>query len=560
MRRLISFVGALALMLSVLTSVPAQAQTTEFRGFWADAFHSGFKTPEQVNKLVADAKRSNANAIIAQVRRRGDAYYTSTIEPRTNDPELAPGFDALQDLIDKAHAEGIEVHAWLATLPVYLAGRTTTDPAHVWQQHGPTAPGSANWAMLTDTGFAPGYLDPGHPDAVDYTVSVYLDVLRRYDVDGVHMDYVRYGAPNWGYNPTAVARFNALHGRTGKPAPTDPVWMQWRREQVTNLVRKLYVESMAIKPEAKISGALIAFGSGPTTEQGWYETRTYNEVLQDWRAWQEEGIIDIAMPMNYDREFNALQKLWYDQWITYEKDHQYQRHTTIGPGTYLNYIEDGIAQLRRAQAPSPSGNYARGQQIYSYAATNMYTNDDLLAGGTASLPRRPWRYVPESNEWFYTALSQPTSYVDPANGQTYSTEPVWPTPAVVPEMPWKTQPTTGAVKGQVMTRDGQRFDSMTVTLEPLSAEQASRTLYTNGNGWFGGIELAPGTYMATVNVANQSYTGQTQRAITIRAGEVTTVDFDKLVQHERGKPSDAPARPYVPPTAEEQAQIEDLGE
>jgi uncharacterized lipoprotein YddW (UPF0748 family) len=459
MRRLLTMIVMLSVVLSAFVAVPVQAQPTELRGFWVDAFHAGIKTPEQVSKLVADAKGANANAIIAQVRRRGDAYYFSSIEPRSNDPELAQGFDALQDLINKAHAEGIEVHAWLATLPVYLAGRTTTDPSHVWQQHGPTAQGRNNWAMLTNSGVAPGYLDPGHPDALDYTVSVYLDVLKRYDVDGLHMDYSRYGAPTWGYNPTAVERFNTLYGRTGMPAPTDPEWMQWRRDQVTNLVRKLYVEALAIKPDVKISSAVIAFGAGPADEQGWYATRTYNEVLQDWRGWLEEGILDIAMPMNYDREYNAAQKLWYDQWIEFEKDHQYNRHITIGPGGFLNYIEDTLAQLRRAQAPSANGNYARGQQVYSYAASNVYSNDDFLAGGTSTLPRQPWSYLPESNEWFYTALSQPSSYVDPATGQTINTEPVWSTPASVPAMPWKEQPTTGGIKGHVTTRDGQRFDT-----------------------------------------------------------------------------------------------------
>ena len=86
--------------------------------FLVDAFNPGFKTPQEVTKLIADAQRANANAIVAQVRRRGDAFYTSAIEPRTLDPNVPAGFDPLQDLIDKAHAAGIEVHAWMVTLPV----------------------------------------------------------------------------------------------------------------------------------------------------------------------------------------------------------------------------------------------------------------------------------------------------------------------------------------------------------------------------------------------------------------------------------------------------------
>ena len=138
-------------------------QTAEFRAFWVDAFNPGFKTPQEVTKLIADAQKANANAILAQVRRRGDAFYTSTIEPRTTDPNVPAGFDPLQDLIDKAHAVGIEVHAWMVTLPVVSGGNIP--PGNVWQKPGSSASGRDNWAMLTSSGEVKGFLDPGHPAA-----------------------------------------------------------------------------------------------------------------------------------------------------------------------------------------------------------------------------------------------------------------------------------------------------------------------------------------------------------------------------------------------------------
>ncbi|MBW3587692.1 MAG: family 10 glycosylhydrolase, partial [Cyanobacteria bacterium 0813] len=476
-------------------TMPPQTQTAEFRAFWVDAFNPGFKTPQEVTKLIADAQRANANAIVAQVRRRGDAFYTSAIEPRTLDPNVPAGFDPLQDLIDKAHAAGIEVHAWMVTLPV-VSG-TKLPAGHVWQQHGPSAPGSDNWAMLTYGGEAQGYLDPGHPDAVDYTVSVYLDLLKRYDVDGVQLDYVRYGGPTWGYNPTAIARFNQQTGRSGKPAPTDPAWMQWRRDQVTNLVRKLYVESLAIKPRVKITAATIAWGDGPANEAGWYQTQPYKEVLQDWRAWLEEGIVDMAMPMTYQREYKRSQKLAYDNWIEYAKDHQYNRQIAIGPGNYLNYIEDTLAQVRRAEQPSAKGNNVAGTVLYSYASSNVYTNVELRSGGSGDLPRQPWKYLSQSNDWFYTALSQPSQYVDGATGKTVETQPVWTTAAAVPDMPWKSRPTTGAIAGNLQRCD-RTCDGASLTLQSIDAAGVVRQLRADGKGWFGAIELSPGTYQLKV--------------------------------------------------------------
>src|SRR5229473_1868093 len=93
----------------------------ELRAVWVDAFHDGFKTPAQVDDLVAWARSANLNALFVQVRRRGDAYYVRSFEPRTEDPDLAPGFDALQYLIDRAHQgpQRLQVHAWLATLPIW---------------------------------------------------------------------------------------------------------------------------------------------------------------------------------------------------------------------------------------------------------------------------------------------------------------------------------------------------------------------------------------------------------------------------------------------------------
>ena len=505
-------------------TMPPQTQTAEFRAFWVDAFNPGFKTPQEVTKLIADAQRANANAIVAQVRRRGDAFYTSAIEPRTLDPNVPAGFDPLQDLIDKAHAAGIEVHAWMVTLPV-VSG-TKLPAGHVWQQHGSSAPGNDNWAMLTYGGEAPGFLDPGHPDAVDYTVSVYLDLLKRYDVDGVQLDYVRYGGPTWGYNPTAIARFNQQTGRSGKPAPTDPAWMQWRREQVTNLVRKLYVESLAIKPRVKITAATIAWGDGPQNDAGWYQTQPYKEVLQDWRAWLEEGIVDMAMPMTYQREYKRSQKLAYDHWIEFAKDHQYNRQIAIGPGNYLNYIEDTLAQVRRAEDPSAKGNHVAGTVLYSYASSNVYTNVELRSGGSGDLPRQPWKYVPQSNDLFYTALSVPSQYVDAATGKTYETQPVWATAAAVPDMPWKSRPTTGAIAGNLQRCDSLRdsfaartCDGASLTLQSIDAAGQVRQLRADGKGWFGAIELSPGTYQLKVDGS------QIQQTVNVVAGEVTKINL-----------------------------------
>ena len=269
-------------MFLLLVNIPVKADDTkpEIRALWVDAFRPGFKTPEQVDKLVEDALNANLNTLIVQVRRRGDAYYNKSIEPRTEDPELTPGFDALQYLIEKAHANRIEVHAWLNTLVAWNNEIPPQDPNHVWNLHGPKVKAEETWVSYyrvynsaakkwSGKLHSSFYLDPGNPQVVDYTTDIYLNVVKNYDVDGIHLDYSRYAGTGWGYNPTSVARYNARFGTSGLPEPDDPRWAAWRREQTANLMRKIYLKSIALKPNLKVSSAVITWGEGPVAEGDW---------------------------------------------------------------------------------------------------------------------------------------------------------------------------------------------------------------------------------------------------------------------------------------------------
>src|SRR6478672_2377567 len=107
MKRIGCFLLACLVAATTLLAPAAAAQTLdapELRAVWVDAFHDGFKTPQQVDELVAWARAANLNALFVQVRRRGDAYFSKSIEPRAEDPDFALGFDALQYLIERAHA------------------------------------------------------------------------------------------------------------------------------------------------------------------------------------------------------------------------------------------------------------------------------------------------------------------------------------------------------------------------------------------------------------------------------------------------------------------------
>ncbi len=474
------------------------AGTDEFRALWVDAYRPGIKSRKQIDELVETAQAGNFNALVVQVRRRGDTYYPSAIDPWA--PDAATGFDALAYLIERAHAAGIEVHAWATTLAIWGGEIPPADPSHTFNVHGTGAEGRDYWLMTSNTGDEQAdslyWLDPGHPDVVDYTVAIYAELATNYDLHGIHLDRVRYAWQEWGYNPTALARFQAQTGRNDVPEPNDAQWLQWRRDQVTALVRKIYLAATAIKPQLRVSGALSAAGWPPTDTYPW-ETRTpYTHQLQDWKSWLEEGIVDLGLTMTYKNDDTYA--VAFDNWIAWQKDHQYGRGVVVGTGLLMNSAEDSMSQWLRVRQPSPLGNHALGITGYSY--------------GTSSNDGTPRRYV-----------------VNAAVTEVFTRT------ASTPFVGWKDAPALGHLLGTL----NQGFPCPGVNLDgyPLTLSgPVERQMLTDGSGWFGAVDLSPGSYQLSVNVPNPNITVQVPVEIT--AGAVTERSI--LL------PGCAPHRAYLP--------------
>jgi uncharacterized lipoprotein YddW (UPF0748 family) len=136
MALLVAVVGAL------LAPGPADAAgEDQFRAYWVDAFGEGIFTPAQVEELVTDAKAGNFNALVVQIGRRGDCFCNNAVMPRTQAAIAPYPYDPLQTLIERAHAEGIEVHAWIIATAIWNSGVAPLDPTHVYNTHGPSKTG-----------------------------------------------------------------------------------------------------------------------------------------------------------------------------------------------------------------------------------------------------------------------------------------------------------------------------------------------------------------------------------------------------------------------------------
>jgi uncharacterized lipoprotein YddW (UPF0748 family) len=287
----------------------------EIRALWVT--RGDYKTLEDVNKIITNAYNYHFNMILFQVRGNGTVFYKSKLEPwaweltsttksttSTVDAVQSlgqdPGWDPLATAIDTAHKLGMELHAYMNVFPAWK--ETVPPPESVnqlWNTH-------RDWFMQDSTGktmwpsdwwtYWYTFIDPGVPAVQDYLVNVFLEVVKNYEVDGIHFDYVRYPGEvgDWSFNPISVNRFKEAYHKT--PAESPALWNEWKRAQITEVVRKIYTEVNYAKPgRIMVSGAV-----------GGLWDNAYNKYYQDRRTWLAQGIIDMTNPMSYETTFSIF--------------------------------------------------------------------------------------------------------------------------------------------------------------------------------------------------------------------------------------------------------------
>jgi len=430
----------------------------EFRAFWVDAWGSGYENPTATTTMLDYVQSCNANAVFVEMRKRGDAYYTSSYEPTGTNITPESGYDCLADIVTKGHDRNLEVHAWVVVNRVWTSQTAPphTTPDHVFNTH-------PEWFSLSSTGSMfsgdDSWLDPGHPDVENYHKNVFMEIVQNYDIDGLVLDYIRYPGTSFGYNATAVARYNAEYGTSGNPSTSDLRWSNWRRDQVTNMVKRIYLEAKAVKPGIKIGAAVWSpAGAG------------YSGYLQDWDSWMANHWLDYVCPMNYTTDNATFEGENEDS-----LNRQYGRHIYPAQGSYLNTISNSMTQISSVQSLG-----FPGVTLYTYRVTNS---------GTVDRPA------------FRNALIA-------SDGPFSGTRSVTP-------MYWINAPTTGMLKGFIKTSGGAAIYPATVTVQGKSTKNS-------GTGFYGFVDLTPGTYTVTASAPGySSNSGQ----VTITAGTVATLDI-----------------------------------
>jgi uncharacterized lipoprotein YddW (UPF0748 family) len=237
-------------------------------------------TKAAIDDLLADGVGWNVRDLVVQVRGRGDAYYTSTLEPPAEaiDDPADGGFDPLAHLVRGGAAVGVRIHAWANGTFVWSspAGELPRSPDHIVRAH-------PDWLLRPDgvkyldpvggSDWEGIYIDPTVPAARAHTVDVFADIVRRYPVEGFHHDYIRYPQATYARSPDDHAA-------------------------ITAIVRETTARLRALRPGIVISAAVFP---DPIVAR--------ERVLQRWPEWVTEKLIDLVCPMAYRTDTSEVRRL-----------------------------------------------------------------------------------------------------------------------------------------------------------------------------------------------------------------------------------------------------------
>lgn len=261
----------------------------EVRGVWIDAGAIP-KTDRGIREMVRGYARTNFNVLIPETICRGYAIYPSRLIER--DPRFAGSIDPLPVMIDEAHKLGMEVHPWVW---VFRVGYTR-DKGAILRAH-------PNWAERGNDGkeLSPngGYwVSPANPGARDYLACLFAELVSNYDVDGLHLDYIRYETEEktpYGFAPESVALFERQYGvdpaRVEAGTLDQIFWNKFRERQISTFVQRIALQTRAIRPRAMISAAVAPY---PPDARLFY--------MQNWPNWVENKWIDFVAPMSYSTD------------------------------------------------------------------------------------------------------------------------------------------------------------------------------------------------------------------------------------------------------------------
>jgi uncharacterized lipoprotein YddW (UPF0748 family) len=357
----------------------ALTSAREVRALWV--VRTSLTSSQKIQAMVSSAADNGFNTLIVQVRGRGDAYYNSRVEPRAVElKDQPPSFDPLAVTLTEAHKRGLKVHAWLNTSLLANLDALPTDPTHVYNRHpewlavpkpvamdlykmSPKDPTYrqkiVEWSKGNRGELEGVYTGPANPKVREHIYKIWMDVLKRYPVDGLHFDYVRFASPDFDYSRTSLQNFykwlepqlssderrqlkqSLKLNPLAAPEAFAVKFADFQRSQVTALVERIYRAVKKRRPEAIVSAAVFA-----------NDENAFTRRFQDWRHWLQMGILDVACPMAYSTDTEVFRK---QIEVATATAHMAGRSVWAGIGAYRIPVDSTVEKINVARTLGADG-------------------------------------------------------------------------------------------------------------------------------------------------------------------------------------------------------------
>lgn len=374
----------LCALIGLISSVETRAEFGEYRSIFVDRFdfpYSGGSIASHtatINQMMQNAAAQGFSDVVWQVRGRADALYNSNFEPPVSN--LTPGFDPLQTAINAAHANGLKIHAWFNSTPMWNV--TANPPAnHILNNTNPsfrirdingTFEPQDGWSGLSYSS-----VNPILPEVHTHINNVVNDVATNYDVDGIHLDYIRYIPGGYDFDRfphdsySYQLFFDYSGGLDGSNPANEATYKEYIESRITDLVASV---KQTVDAAELSTGRTMEYSASV-----WRDPDVgKNDFMQDYRTWMENDYLDVVMPMIYLDASND--DIFFNDNLL--NTMSVSTNTRVVP-TLASYLHDpngGGVDLTLSQVERLNLMQADGVNFYDYPAYfNGYSSSDRTA-------------------------------------------------------------------------------------------------------------------------------------------------------------------------------------
>lgn len=446
------------LLLIFFLAFASLALPQQTRCLWVTRWE--YHSPQDIEKIVANAADLNIHVILFQVRGAAAVAYPSSLEPMDTLFTQQPPWDPLQTATDAAHQRGIQLHAWVNVYPAWMGAEPPKENDLAAQHPDWVAQDVFGDPQELNSHYT--WFSPTHPEVADHLFQVFREIYTHYDIDGIHFDYIRFPGLNYSYDPPSLERFRQLFKTDPEQRPE--AWLIWRRSAITALLTRVRNDLKTVKPKVVISAAVVSDAN-----------RARDVYLQDGFAWLAADLVDVLFPMIYTPDNKVFKRE-----LMNHLQNSHGRHIYAG----INISSgDPAGQLRIAAELN-----APGVAFFSYSELAAAHQLDVektaaLMGSDSTRPAAmPWK-----------------EYLLDSQGPVISQIQSIPSP-LLPEKPFKIAAKITDPSGVYEGKSGQGVHLNFGNKWPADSAAVSMKRIAKAKDWFLSDELPPQTLGSTVYV------------------------------------------------------------